>query len=55
MTYGVEAVIPLESGFLTTRTTSFNPKDNDEHLARVLGPDGFGLVNALAFLLSVLT
>ena len=30
MTYGVEAVIPLESGFPTTRTSSFNPKDNDE-------------------------
>ena len=36
MTYGVEAVIPLESGFLTTRTSSFNPKDNDEQLARNL-------------------
>ena len=36
MTYGVEAVIPLESGFPTTRTSSFNPKDNDEHLARGL-------------------
>ena len=36
MTYGVEAVIPLEIGFSTTRTSSFNPKDNDEHLARGL-------------------
>ena len=36
MTYGVEAIIPLESGFSTTRTSSFNPKDNDEHLARGL-------------------
>ena len=36
MTYGVEAVIPLEFGFLTTRTSSFNPKYNDEHLARGL-------------------
>ena len=36
MTYGAEAVIPLESGFPTTRTSSFNPKDNDEHLARGL-------------------
>ena len=36
MTYGAEAVIPLESGFPTTRTNSFNPKDNDEHLARGL-------------------
>ena len=36
MTYGAEVVIPLESGFSTTRTISFNPKDNDEHLARGL-------------------
>ena len=36
MTYGAEAVIPLESGFPTTRTSSFNPKYNDEHLARGL-------------------
>ena len=36
MTYGVEAVIPLESGFLTTRTSLFNPKDNDEQLTRGL-------------------
>ena len=37
MTYGAEAAIPLESGFPTTRTSSFNPKDNDEQLARGLG------------------
>ena len=36
MTYGAEAVIPLESGFPMTRTSSFNPKDNDENLARGL-------------------
>ena len=36
MTYGAEAVILLESGFPTTRTSSFNPKDNDEQLARNL-------------------
>ena len=36
MTYGAEAVIPLESGFPTTRTSSFNLKDNDEQLARNL-------------------
>ena len=36
MTYGAEAVIPLESGFPTMRTISFNPKDNDELLARGL-------------------
>ena len=33
MTYEAEAAIPLESGFPTTRTSSFNPKDNDEQLA----------------------
>ena len=36
LTYGADAVIPLETGFLTTRTSSFNPKDNDEQLARNL-------------------
>ena len=36
MTYGAEAIIPLESGFPTTRTSSFNLKDNDEQLARNL-------------------
>ena len=36
LTYGAEAVIPLETDFPTTRTSSFNPKDNDEQLARNL-------------------
>ena len=36
MTYGAEAVIPLETGFPTTRTSSLNPKDNDEQLTRSL-------------------
>ena len=36
MIYGVEAVIPLETGFPTSRTSSFNPKDNDEQLAKSL-------------------
>ena len=36
MTYGAEAVIPLESRFPTIRTSSFNPKDNDEQLVRSL-------------------
>ena len=36
MTYRAEAVIPLETGFPTTRTSSFNPKDNDEQLTRNL-------------------
>ena len=36
MIYGAEAVIPLEFGFPTTRTSLFNPKDNDEQLTRGL-------------------
>ena len=36
MTYGAEAVIPLETGFLTLRTSSFNPRDNDEQLTKSL-------------------
>ena len=30
MSYGTEAVIPIETGFPTLRTQSFNPNDNDE-------------------------
>ena len=36
MTYGVEVVIPLETGFPTTRTSSFNSRDNDEQLTKNL-------------------
>ena len=36
MTYGAEAVIPLETGFPTMKTNSFNPSDNDEHLKKNL-------------------
>ena len=36
MTYGAEAVIPLETGFPTTRISLFNPKGNDEQLTRNL-------------------
>ena len=36
MTDGVEAVIPLETGFPTSRTSSFNPSDNDEQLIKSL-------------------
>ena len=36
MTYGAEAVIPLETSFPTTRTSSFNPNDNDKQLTRSL-------------------
>ena len=36
MSYGVEAVIPIETGFPTLRTQSFNPNNNDELLERSL-------------------
>ena len=36
MTYGAEAVIPLETGFLTLRTSSFSPSNNNEHLKKNL-------------------
>ena len=36
ITYGAEAVIPLENGFPTSRTSSFNPSDNDEQLTMSL-------------------
>ena len=36
MTYGAEAVIPLETGFPMSRTSSFNPKDKDEQLVKSL-------------------
>ena len=36
MTYGVEAVIPLKTGFPTLRTNSFNPSDNNKHLKKNL-------------------
>ena len=36
MTYGAEAVIPLVTGFPTSRTSSFNPSDNDEQLKKNL-------------------
>ena len=36
MTYGAEVVIPLETGFPTSRTSSFNPSDNDEQLKKSL-------------------
>ena len=36
MSYRVEAVIPLETGFPTLRSQSFNPNDNDELLERSL-------------------
>ena len=36
ISYGAEAVIPLETGFPTLRTQSFNPSDNDELLERSL-------------------
>ena len=36
MSYGAKAVIPIETGFPTLRTQSFNPSDNDELLERSL-------------------
>ena len=36
MTYGAEAVIPLETGFLTLRTSSFNPSSNNDLLGKSL-------------------
>ena len=36
MSYGVEAVIPIETGFPTLRTQMFNPNDNDKLLERRL-------------------
>ena len=36
MTYEAEAVIPLETGFPTLRTSPFNPRDNDEQLTKSL-------------------
>ena len=36
MTYGVEAVIPLETGFPTLRTSLFNPSSNNELLEKSL-------------------
>ena len=36
MTYGVEAVIPLEIGFPTLRASSFNPSDNNGLLEKSL-------------------
>ena len=36
MTYGAEAVIPLEIGFPTIKTSSFTPSNNDELLGKSL-------------------
>ena len=36
MIYGADAVIPLETGFLTLKTSSFNPSSNNEFLERSL-------------------
>ena len=36
MTYGAEAVIPLETSFPTSRTSSFNPSDIDKQLTKSL-------------------
>ena len=36
MTYGAEAVIPLEANFPTLRTSSFTPSSNDDLLGESL-------------------
>ena len=36
MTYGVETVIPLETGFPTLKTSSFHPSSNDGLLEKSL-------------------
>ena len=36
MTYGAKVVIPLETGFPTSRISSFNPSENDEQLTKSL-------------------
>ena len=36
MTYGAKTVIPLEIGFLTLRSSLFNPSDNNEYLKKNL-------------------
>ena len=36
MTYGAKVVIPLETGFPTLRTNSFNPSNNNELLEKSL-------------------
>ena len=36
MTYGAETVIPLETGFPTLRTSSFNLSDNNSLLKKSL-------------------
>jgi len=36
MTYGAEAVIPLETKFSTLRMSSFTPSNNDELLGKSL-------------------
>ena len=36
MTYGAEAVIPLETGIPTLRTSSFNPSNNNKLLEKSL-------------------
>ena len=36
MTYGAKTVIPLKTIFPTLKTSSFNPRDNDEQLTKSL-------------------
>ena len=36
MTYGAEAVLPLETSFPTLKSNTFTPRNNDELLGRSL-------------------
>ena len=36
MTYGAETIIPLETDFLTLKTSSFSPSSNNELLEKSL-------------------
>ena len=36
MTYGAEAVLPIENSFPTLRSSTFTPESNDELLGRSL-------------------
>ena len=36
MTYGAEAIIPIETGFPTLRISTFTPSNNDELLGKSL-------------------
>ena len=47
MTYGAEAVIPLDNGFLTMRTSTFTSDENNELLKKNLDLVGEWRENAM--------